>query len=325
MTQFLIRRIFWAFFLFVVATMITYLIFFVIPADPAMLAAGRASKPAIVDHIRHMMHLDLPIYQQYWLFVWNLVRHGSFGYSFVNGLPVRSVMAQEIPVTASIVVGGVILWLAISIPTGIVSALRPRSALDRVGMVFVLIGISAPSVWIGLILMYLVGFKLGWTPIGDYCNLIPTHQIGVCSGPGEWAYHLILPWITFAAGGAALYTRLIRANVMETMSEDYVRTARAKGGSPARVLVQHVLRNSMLQVVTILGMDLGLAFGGVVFVEIVFGMPGLGQQLVTAASRVDLPVIVGIVMFACLSVIVFNFLVDVLYAWLDPRIRLTGS
>jgi peptide/nickel transport system permease protein len=322
-TQFLIRRTFWAFFLFVVATMITYVIFFVVPANPAALAAGKATKPEIVAHIKHALHLDLPIYQQYWLFVWNLVRHGSFGYSFVNGLPVRTTLGQEIPVTASIVFGGVVLYLAISIPIGIISALRPRSALDRSGMVFVLVGISAPSVWVGLILIYLISFKLGWTPIGDYCNLLPTNQVGVCSGPGEWAYHLILPWITLAVGSAALYTRLIRANVMETMSEDYVRTARAKGAPPSRVLVQHVLRNSMLQVVTILGMDLGLLLGGVVFIEIVFGMPGLGQQLVLAAERFDLPVVVGIVMFATLAVIVFNFLVDVLYAWLDPRIRLT--
>jgi peptide/nickel transport system permease protein len=322
-TQYLIRRTFWALFLFVVATMITYIIFYVVPSDPAVLAAGKAATPQIVNHIRHMLHLDLPIYQQYWLFVWNLVRHGSFGYSFVNGLPVRSMLKQEIPVTASIVGGGVLAWLSLSIPTGIISALRPRSILDRAGMVFVLVGISAPSVWIGLILIYLIGFKLGWTPIGDYCNLIPSHQTGVCSGPAEWAYHLILPWFTLGFGGAALYTRLIRATVMETMTEDYVRTAQAKGASPRRVLVQHVLRNSMLPVVTILGMDLGLALGGVVFVEIVFGMPGLGQQIVLAAPRYDLPVIVGIVMFATLSVIVFNFLVDVLYAWLDPRIRLT--
>jgi peptide/nickel transport system permease protein len=322
-TQFLIRRTFWAFFLFVVATMITYLIFFVVPSNPALLAAGRAHSPQIVNHIKHVMHLDLPIYQQYWLFVWNLVRHGSFGYSFVNGLAVRSTLAQEIPVTASIVFGGVIVYLLIAIPTGVISALRPRSILDRTGMVFVLIGISAPSVWIGLILIYLISFKLGWTPIGDYCNLRPTHQIGVCSGPALWAYHLLLPWLTLAVGSAALYTRLIRANVMETMSEDYVRTARAKGASPRRVLIQHVLRNSMLQVVTILGMDLGLLLGGVVFIEIVFGLPGLGQQLVVSANQFDLPVTVGIVMFATLSVITFNFLVDVLYAWLDPRIRLT--
>ena len=321
MTQYLIRRIFWAFFLFVVATMITYVIFFVVPADPATLAAGKATKPEIVAHIRRELHLNLPIYQQYWLFVWNLVRHGSFGYSFVNGLPVRTMLGQEIPVTASIVVGGVVMYLAIAIPTGVISALRPRSILDRSGMIFVLVGISAPSVWIGLILIYLVGFRLGWTPIGDYCNLIPTHQTGVCSGPGQWAYHLILPWMSFMILFAALYVRMIRANALEAMSEDYVRTARAKGASERRVMVHHVLRNSLLPVVTILGMDLGLALGGAIFIEKVFGLPGLGLQVVKAYDADDFPVITGVLIFTTCCVIVFNFIVDVTYGFLDPRIR----
>jgi len=186
-----------------------------------------------------------------------------------------------------------------------------------------LIGISAPPVWIGLILAYVIGFRLGWTPIATYCNLLPSSQVGTCSGPGEWAYHLILPWMTFMFLFAALYVRLIRANVMETMSEDYVRTARAKGASAVRVLFQHVLRNSMLPVVTILGMDIGLALGGAVFTEFVFNLRGLGSQLIQSAQRDDLPVVVGIVVFACLAVIVFNFMVDVAYAWLDPRIRLS--
>jgi peptide/nickel transport system permease protein len=190
-------------------------------------------------------------------------------------------------------------------------------------MLFVLIGISAPAVWIGLILAYVIGFKLGWTPIAGYCNLIPGSEIGTCSGPAQWAYHLILPWMTFMFLFAALYVRLIRANVMETMSEDYVRTARAKGAGSSRVLFQHVLRNSMLPVVTILGMDIGLALGGAVFTETVFQLRGLGSELIQSATRDDLPVIVGIVMFACIAVIVFNFIVDVSYAWLDPRIRLT--
>jgi peptide/nickel transport system permease protein len=322
-TQFLIRRTFWAIFLFFTASIVTYVLFFVIPSDPAALAAGKASSPAVVAHIAHSLHLDLPVYQQYWLFIWNLIRHGSFGYSFVNGVSVRSLLRQEIPVTASIVFGGVILYLAIAIPTGIISALRPRSVTDRAGMVFVLFGVSAPSVWIGIMLLYLVGFRLGWTPINGYCTPVPNQGIGECGGPWQWAYHLILPWITLAIGSAALYTRLIRANVMETLSEDYVRTARAKGASPQRVLVHHVLRNSMLQVVTILGMDLGLLLAGALFIEIVFNLPGLGQQILLANNRFDLPVIVGITMFACLAVIVFNFLVDVLYAWLDPRIRLS--
>ena len=323
MLYFIIRRAFWAFFLFFVATAISYVIFFIIPSDPAQIACGTHCTPQLIEHVRISLHLNLPIYQQYWLFIWNLVRHGSLGYSFVNGASVRWLIGQDAPVTASLVFGGAVFWLSLSIPVGILSALRPRSILDRAAMIFVLVGISAPAVWIGLILAYVFGFRLGWTPIANYCNLLPNTSIGQCSGPAEWAYHLILPWMTFMFLFAALYVRLIRANVMETMSEDYVRTARAKGASPARVLFQHVLRNSMLPVVTILGMDIGLALGGAVFTETVFQLRGLGSQLVNSATADDLPVVVGIVVFACLAVIVFNFLVDITYAWLDPRIRLT--
>jgi len=322
--QFLIRRIFWAFFLFFAATVISYIIFFVIPSDPAVIACGTHCTPQLIAHVRQSLHLNLPIYQQYWLFIWNLVRHGSMGYSFVDGASVRWVIGQDAPVTASLVFGGAVFWLSLSIPIGILSALRPRSILDRSAMIFVLVGISAPAVWIGLILAYVFGFKLGWTPIANYCNLLPTNSIGTCSGPAQWAYHLILPWMTFMFLFAALYVRLIRANVMETMTEDYVRTARAKGASPSRVLFQHVLRNSMLPVVTILGMDIGLALGGAVFVEVVFSLNGLGANLVAAGFADNLPIVVGITVFACVAVIVFNFIVDVAYAWLDPRIRLTS-
>jgi peptide/nickel transport system permease protein len=299
---YVIRRIFWAFFLFIVATIITYIIFYIIPTDPAELAAGKASTPEIVAHIRHNLHLDLPIYQQYWLFLWNILRHASLGYSFRYGTSVRWVIAQDAPITASLVFGGAFFWLLLAVPTGILSSLRPRSVLDRTSMVFVLIGISAPAVWIGLILAYVFGFKLGWTPIADYCNFFPSHQTGVCSGPGRWAYHLILPWLTFMFLFAAVYTRFIRASMMETMSEDYVRTAKAKGASPARVLIQHVMRNSLLPIVTMLGMDISIGLGGAVFTETVFNLHGLGQDLVSSANNDDLPVVV--------------------YAWLDPRIRL---
>jgi peptide/nickel transport system permease protein len=320
---FVIRRLFWAFFLFIVATIVTYIIFFVIPTNPAELAAGKAAQPAIVAHIAHNLHLDLPIYQQYWLFLWNMIRHQSLGYSFRFGTSVRWVIAQDAPVTASLVFGGAFFWLLLAVPTGIISALRPRSILDRSTMVFVLIGVSAPAVWIGLILAYVFGFRLGWTPIADYCNFIPSHQTGVCSGPARWAYHLILPWATFMLLFAAIYTRFVRASVMETSSEDYVRTARAKGASPSRVLLRHVLRNSLLPVVTMLGMDISLGLGGAVFTETVFNLHGLGQELIGAANNDDLPIVVGITVFATLAVIIFNFIVDVVYAWLDPRIRLS--
>jgi len=320
---FLIRRFLWAIFLFFCATITAYIIFFVIPSDPAQIACGTHCTPAIIAHVRESLHLNLPIYQQYWLFLWNMIKHQSLGYSYADGQSVNSIIKQDVPVTASLVFGGALFWLSLSIPIGILSALRPRSVGDRSAMVFVLIGISAPPVWIGLILIYVFGYKLGWTPIAGYCDFIPSGATGVCSGPGQWAYHLILPWLTFMFLFAALYVRLIRANVMETMTEDYVRTARAKGASSQRVLFQHVLRNSMLPVVTILGMDIGLALGGAVFTEFVFNLRGLGSQLIQSAGRQDLPVVVGIVVFACLAVIVFNFIVDIAYAWLDPRIRLS--
>ena len=326
MTRFLVRRLFWALFLFLAATIVTFLIFFVIPGDPALISAGSGATatPQFLAHVRHELHLDVPLLQQYWLFVWNLVRHGSLGYSFRNGAPVRWIVGQDAPVTASVVFGGAVLWLALAIPIGILSGLRPRSLVDRTAMAYVLIGVSAPAVWIGLLLSYLFGYKLGWTPIAGYCNFFPGRAVEICSGPGQWAYHLILPWLTFTFLFAALYVRLIRANVLETLSEDYVRTAWSKGAPGRRVLVHHVLRNSLLPVVTILGMDIGLALGGAVFTEIVFNLHGLGSELVTAAQNEDLPVVVGIVVFATIAVIVFNFLVDVAYAWLDPRIRLEG-
>jgi peptide/nickel transport system permease protein len=188
-------------------------------------------------------------------------------------------------------------------------------------MIFVLIGISAHPVWIGLILAYLVGFKLGWTPITGYCDFFnPSTD---CGGPVAWAHHMILPWITFAILFAALYVRMIRANVMETSSEDYVRTARAKGAPEWLVIRSHILRNAMLPVVTMLGMDIGAALGGAIFTENVFSLPGLGQTGLDSIQTFDLPVTQGIIVFATLAIIVFNLIVDLLYAVIDPRIRLS--
>ena len=322
MATFLIRRIFWAIFLFLAATIITYLIFFVIPADPAALACGKACNAQDVARVAHAMHLDEPVWRQYIRFLWNLIGHGSLGHSFVNRQSVRYLIGQDAPVTASLVFGGAILWLSLSIPIGVLSALKPRSLLDRLSMTFVLVGISAHPVWIGLILSYLFGYKFGVTPIAGYCNFFGGTS-ATCGGPVQWAYHLILPWCTFMVLFAALYVRLVRANVMETMNEDYVRTARAKGASERRVMIHHVLRNSMLPVVTILGMDIGLALGGAVFTESIFNLPGLGREVISAYNNNDLPLITGVVVFATIAIIIFNLIVDIAYAFMDPRIELT--
>ena len=321
MFHFLVRRTLWAVALFLAATVITYLIFYIIPADPAKLACGRACTQADVDRVRHFLHLDQPVWRQYLRFLWNLVYHQDLGRSFINRQSVNQIVGGGAPVTASLVFGGAVFWLLLSIPVGIFSALKPRSVGDRAGMTFVLFGISAHPVWIGLILGYLVGFRLGWTPIAGYCDFINPSYGAPCGGPVQWAYHLILPWLTFMVLFAALYVRLIRANVMETLSEDYVRTARAKGAPERRVLIQHVMRNSMLPVVTILGMDIGLALGGAIFTEQIFQLPGLGRRVIQAYNENDLPVILGVVVFSTTAIIVFNLLVDLLYAVLDPRIR----
>jgi peptide/nickel transport system permease protein len=323
MTHFVIRRLFWAAFLFLVATVITYLIFWVIPSDPARLAAGKAASPQDIARVRHYLHLDEPVWRQYLGFVWNLVAHGSLGQSFVNRESVRTIIGKDAPVTASLVFGGAVMWLSLAIPIGVLSALRPRSLTDRVTMAFVLLGISAHPVWIGLIFSYLFGYRLHLTPIAGYCNFFPGSAAAQCDGPVQWAYHMLLPWLTFMILFTALYVRLVRAGVMETMNEDYVRTARAKGASQSRVMFRHVLRNSLLPVITILGMDLGLALGGAIFTEQVYNLPGLGHDVVSAYGSADLPLITGVVVFATLSVITFNFLVDLAYGFVDPRIRVT--
>jgi peptide/nickel transport system permease protein len=191
-------------------------------------------------------------------------------------------------------------------------------------MVFVLIGVSAHPVWIGLILSYFFGVRWHITPIADYANFFGAAPgSGDPGGPAQWAYHMILPWMTFDILFAALYVRMIRANVMETLNEDYVRTARAKGAPEQRILFAHVLRNALLPVVTMLGMDIGVALGGAIFTETVYQLPGLGRTIVVALGNDDLAIVEGVVVFATFAILFFNLIVDLMYAWIDPRIRLS--
>ncbi len=311
----------WAVWLFFVATLITYVIFFLVPRNPdRVTGAGQAGGGEVLLHIREQLHLNVPVYQRYWIFLWNIVRHQSLGYSYYDGTSVRWIIGQDARVTGSLVVGGALLWLALAVPVGIVSALRARSLFDRAAMVFVLVGMSAPAFWVGLVLAYIFGFRLGWTPIADYCNFFPD-AAGTCGGPWRWAYHMLLPWVTFMLFFAALYVRMIRSSMLETMAEDFVRTAWAKGAPGRRVMIHHVLRNSLLPIVSMLGVDVGVALGGSVFIERVFSLHGLGQELLIASLNDDVPVIAGIVVFITIAVVVCNFVVDAAYAWLDPRIR----
>jgi peptide/nickel transport system permease protein len=224
-------------------------------------------------------------------------------------------------VTASLVIGGAVMWLLIALPIGVLSALRPRSLLDRTSTTLVLIGISVHPVWLGLMLLYVFGFKLHLFPLGDYCQAFSPPHGAACGGVIQWFWHLVLPWFTFACLYAALYVRMVRANVLEALNEEYVRTARAKGASELHVVRRHVLRNALLPVVTMLGMDIGVAMGGTLFVENVFALPGLGRMLTRGLQTYDLPVLLGVVVVMTLSIVVLNVIVDICYTLCDPRVR----
>src|SRR6266480_2258511 len=317
MIRYLIRRLLWACALFVVITIVTFVIFFMIPVNPAKQACGQRATPTCIKNTTHTLGLDRPVSIQYLKFMDRLVLHLNLGRSFVTRQSVNKTVLNAAPVSASLVFGGAIVWMLIALPVGILSALRPRSTLDRTAMVFVLIGISAHPVWIGLIFLYFFAFKLGWFQIGGYCNFF--HPVGGCGGPVQWAWHMVLPWATFAILFTALYVRMIRANVLDTMNEDYVRTARAKGAPEWLVLRSHILRNAMLPVMTMLGMDISLALGGAVFTETVYSLPGLGNTAVGALQNYDIPTVQGVIVFATIAIIIFNLAVDLVYAWVDPR------
>jgi len=323
--RYLIRRILWAIFLFFVITFVTFVIFFMAPNDPARAMCGgdQASRQCLLT-ATEKLGLDKPVLVQYFKYLDRLVVHHDLGTSYATGQSINEKIKMAAPVTASLVFGGAVLWMIIGLSVGIYSALRPRSLIDRAAMVFVLIGVSAHPVWIGLILSYAFGVRWHITPIADYANFFGAAPgSGDPGGPAQWAYHMILPWMTFALLFAALYVRMIRANVMETLNEDYVRTARAKGAPEQRILFAHVLRNALLPVVTMLGMDIGVALGGAIFTETVFQLPGLGRTVVVALGNDDLAIVEGVVVFATIAILFFNLIVDLMYAWIDPRIRLS--
>ena len=316
MLGFVLRRLAWAVVLFLALTLYTYVLFFVIPGNNDVIRRGFRGDQGTT--LRETVGIDGgSLVREYGSFVSHVVR-GDLGVSNRDNQQVVDVIARAAPVTLSLVIGGAVVWLLIAIPIGLISALRPRSLLDRGGMILVLVGVSAHPLWIGLMLAYVFGFRLQLTPIGGYCSVFTPND--VCGGPVQWAYHLLLPWIAFAAVFAAIYARMIRASVLEVYDADHVRTARAIGMSEGRILRTQVLRNASLPLVTMLGMDVGIAFGGAIFVERAFGLPGIGRLLVTSLGGRDLPVVLGIVVFVTTAILLFNLVVDLLYPLLDPRI-----
>ena len=319
MLLFVVRRIVWAAILVLVVTLFTFVIFFVLPAAP--LGQGRLGTEEV--DIRDAFEFSGPIYQEYFQYVRGIFVEGSLGRSLSNRREITDILRQRAPVTGSLVLGGMVLMLVLAVPIGIVSALRPRSPLDRATMTFVIVGLSAHPAWIGLILGYFFAYRWQVFPISGYCDFFD--PAGECGGPAAWARHLLLPWITFSVLLAAFYARMIRASVLEASREDYVRTARAKGAPERRVLRSHTLRNGMLPVVTMLSLgapgDAGLAFGGVIFIERVFGLPGLGGMMLEGLQRRDPPLVLGVVVFVSIAIVLLNLVVDIVYTFLDPRVR----
>jgi peptide/nickel transport system permease protein len=314
---YIVRRTLWAILLLLVVSFLTFVIFNVFPsADPAALRAGRNATPALIEQIRRNLGLNKPFYTQYWIYLKGLVEHFNLGYSYYNTESVKSEIFSRMPATISVTVGGFVAWMLIGIPVGIVSAIRPRSILDRIMMGGSLVAISAPVYFLGLVSLFLFAQGTGvlqWA--GAAGSYVPITQ-----SPGTWFNSLILPWLTLAAAFAAFYARMTRGNLIETMHEDYIRTARAKGLREWVVITKHGLRAALTPIVTMAGMDIGLLLGGAILTEIVFNIPGIGRYAYTAITNSDLPAIQGTVLFGAFFIVFANLVVDILYAFLDPRV-----
>jgi len=317
MWRFILSRVGFGILVLFLLSVFVFFLFYVSPSDPARIIAGNKATEALMAQIRTTLGLDQPIYVQYWRFISNLFQ-GNLGFSYRSNLPVTQIIASRIAVTLSLVIGGVLIWLGIGIPIGIASARNPGSLRDRAGQSFALLGISFPTFVLGMLSLYVLYFlptKAGVTLFP------PSGYVPITQDPLSWAWHLILPWMTLALVSAAVYARLTRGQMLEVLGEDYIRTARAKGLTERRVVYRHAFRSAMPPMVTQLGTDIGLLLGGVIVIEQVFGLLGLGSLAVTSVNNQDRPVVIGVVLLGGLFVVVLNVIVDTLYALMDSRIR----
>ncbi len=333
MITFIVRRLFATVILLIIVSAITFAIFFLLPRlageTPYDLAAryvGRNPIPSQIKAMEVRLGLNASVPVQFLRFLKGIVAGETYsvgasrtycpppclGYSWRNQQPVWPLLVSNVPVTASIAIGAAVLWLVGGVAIGIVSALRPGSIFDRLSMGTALAGVSLPIFFTGQIALLLFSFK--W-------HIFNVTYVGITQNPLEWAKNLVLPWIVLAFLYSALYARLTRAGMLETMHEDYIRTARAKGLPERRVIFKHGLRAALTPILTIFGMDLGLLLGGAVLTEFTFSLHGLGLFTIEAIDNSDLPEIMGVVLLASFFIIVANMLVDILYAAIDPRVR----
>src|SRR6185312_12238395 len=318
MGRYIIRRVLWGIAMLFIVSAVIFVIFYVLPsADPAVLRAGRNAGPQQIAAIRHSLGLDQPIYVQYVRYMKQVFLHFNFGYSYQYSVPVRQLIFNRLPATIWLVIGAVIIWLGLGITIGIISAVKRRSVMDRMSMTTSLAFISAPVFWLGLVSLYLFSEDIGrWKLFpgqGSYAS---------AATPFEKAGAMILPWLVLAAATAAIYARYMRASMIDTMGEDYIRTARAKGVPERSVILRHGLRSAITPIVTLIGLDIGvLLAGNAILTETVFNIPGVGRLLYQAISVSDLTTIQGITLFNAFFIVFFNLVVDIAYAYLDPRVR----
>jgi peptide/nickel transport system permease protein len=315
MVAFLIRRLFGMVIVLFLVSLITFFIFVVLPGgDPAVRIAGRNATDANIESIRQTWGFDKPFFVQYKNMMSQIVE-GKLK-SFTNQTNVRHEIIQGIPATFSLCIGAGIIWLFFGVLVGTISAVTAGQFSDRAITIAALIGISMPVFWLGLVARYLLAEKYTIFPDGEY---VPLTQ-----DPVQWLYHLILPWFVLAVLFIGFYGRVLRSNILDTINEDYVRTAKAKGLNPRRVLLRHVLRNSMIPIVTLFGLDFAAVLGGgAILTETVFDLKGVGWYAAQGIFNLDLPPIMGVTLFGASFIVVFATVVDLLYGWLDPRIRPT--
>ena len=322
MLQYIARRLLWVVFLLFLITLITFVVFTVLPAgDPAALRAGRQPSPELLASIREQLGLDQPKWRQFLDYLAAILPFAggdgvNFGFSYQNNAEVLPQIFDRLPTTMVLAGGGVVLWLLVGIPIGIVSAVKSGSRLDRVLMGLALIAISAPVYFLGLAGLFLFADDIGRFPIFPGNSAYTNAQ-----GFFDKFTAMILPWSVLAAAFAAIYARFLRGGLIDVMNEDYIRTARAKGLSERRVVARHGLRAAMTPIVTLLGLDIGLLLGGAILTETVFNIQGIGRFAYEAIVRSDLPVIQGTVLFGAFFIVLMSLLVDIAYAFLDPRVR----
>jgi peptide/nickel transport system permease protein len=320
MARYIIRRLAGMVLLLLLVSAVTFVVFNVFPStDPAALRAGRQPTPEVIAAIRQDLGLDRPKYEQFATYIWDIFAHQDFGRSYVSNVDVLDQIRQNLPATISLTIGGVVIWLFFGLSIGIISAVRHRTVFDRLAIGLSLVAISAPVYWLGLVALYLFAPDFGVLPlpfVGGQGSYVPFSD-----SPNKWFESLILPWFVLATTFAAVYARLLRGSLLDVLNEDYIRTARAKGLRERTVVLKHGVRSAITPVVTVLGLDIGILLGGAILTESVFNIPGVGRLAYDAIVRGDLPIVQGTVLFGAFFIVIMNLLVDILYAFLDPRVR----